>query len=130
MNFVEGTRKQLEDRLAEIQPILDEGEQIKALLQTMDDVAAGSFYPGDTRKRMSLESRNYQVLSFVHNHEPARNRDLVRALNLTSGRITQLLGKLEADGLVERTGRELRLTSAGRRSIFEAEKPKGVRFDD
>ena len=115
---MEETRKRLEDRLDEIQSILDEGEQIKALLKTMDDVDTGPVPHGEG-ERMSVESRNLQIIEFLRDHDGARNRDLAHALGLTSGRIAQLLKVLVSEGLVERTDGRLSLTDAGMASMFD-----------
>lgn len=112
------TRKRLEDRLVEIQPILDEGEQIKALLKTMDDVDAGPVPHGEG-ERMSVASRNLQILEFIRVHDGARNRDLAEALDLTPGRIAQLLKVLMADGRVARTNGKLLLTDDGVASMID-----------
>lgn len=116
---MEDTRIRLEARLDEIQAILDEGEQIKALLRTMDEVSAGPVAHGETEERMSVEARNLQILEYLRDNEGVRNRDLAEALQLTSGRIAQLLKDLLADGLVERTDGTLSLTGAGMASMFD-----------
>lgn len=87
---------------------------------------AGARYVDDVRER--LEPAGLQVasdryaLSLLHLRGQLRPTDLVLALRLTSGGVSQLLDRLEERGLVERMSR----VSRDQRSVLVTPTPEGL----
>lgn len=115
MEVIDIARKDLEARLLELKPYIDEAERIERLLRTMTEA---DLYDREgryrERHRVRSEARRLQILSLLRDgKEPIRGKDLAKDLGVTAGRVSQLLGKLEADGHVTREPGGVRITGSG-----------------
>ena len=115
MELIENMREQLETRLRQLQPALDEATQIKKLLD------AGQCIGGQTPRQMLRARTDFlprlgelHLLALLR-HKPARVKDLAEALQVTPGRVVQLVNALEAEGTAKRIDGGVEITSAGLR---------------
>ena len=101
MSFIEEEIKRVEDRLAEIQPVLDEAEQLRAVLENLMRVASeaerdGSEGASSGRKNLSKAKRIEQISGYLDRHEGASRVEIARTFGLTPGRVSQLMPEVEA----------------------------------
>jgi hypothetical protein len=104
-------RKQLEARLAELQPMVDEYEELSAMLAAIDRTT-GQTSPAATKARKPLAVRRAEILEYIERSPGCRVADIARWQGITGARATQIISGLEQMGAVDKTTDGLRLGSA------------------
>jgi hypothetical protein len=114
---IDKARQDLEARLLELRPYVEEEARIRRLLAAMDDVEldeSGSY----DRPRVSGAARRLQILALLNDRGgPMRVKDLAEALLISSGRVSQLTATLVEQGLVNRTSSGIEITSTGKEEL-------------
>jgi hypothetical protein len=113
MTLIDETRERLEARLQELQPCVDEAEQIRALLKTMDGSPAEGHADDRPMRHLPAKVRKLQVLGILRENGIVRVKELAEALQVTSGRAVQLVNELEAEGTARRIEGGVEITADG-----------------
>lgn len=114
MDAIDKARKDLEERLFELKPYLEEAARIRQLLRVMEDAKTEGVSGSVDRPRVSGEARRLQILTLLRDSDgPIRVGELADRLAVTSGRVSQLASRLEKAGLVTRSSKGVAITSAG-----------------
>jgi DNA-binding transcriptional ArsR family regulator len=114
IDVIAKARKDLENRLLELGPVLEEAARIRQLLRVMEDAETEGVSGSVDRPRISGEARRLQILTLLRDGDgPLRVGALADRLAVTPGRVSQLVGKLEKAGLVTRNSKGVEITSAG-----------------
>ncbi len=118
MDAIEKARSQLTRRLEELRPFVDEARRIERLLASMDTVIQDRPSPSPdsvtgAARRLPAASRKLHILALLRDQDKLRIRDLAEALDVTPGRVVQLVDDLEAEGTAQRVKGGVKITSAG-----------------
>jgi predicted transcriptional regulator len=106
MGVTEDARRMLETRLAELQPYLDEAEEIAEMLRTLDRRRQ------PRKKRVPMTERRDVILRLVADRPGMRVGELAGELGVSVPRAVQLVNELEQRGDLRRTGDGLMLGKA------------------
>ena len=92
--------KRVEQRLAELQPALDEADQLRAVLDNLIKLKRApdpATLAQDEGKRPYLrrEERIEQIRRHRAHQPHATNKDIAKALNVTPARVSQLLSEID-----------------------------------
>ncbi len=105
MALIDETILTFEQRLKELQPYLDEAEELqRAIAQLKGEKPETQKFEG----RRTTEFRKRQILDLL-GEQPMRVTDLASELDLTVSRIVQIVNELEAENRVERSPEGLRV---------------------
>jgi MarR family len=118
MDSIEEARVRLTERLEELRPFVDEARRIEQLLASMDTLAEERHSPSPdsvtgAAKRLPAESRKLHILALLRDRGELRVKELAEALEVTPGRVVQLVDDLEAAGTARRVEGGVEITSAG-----------------
>jgi DNA-binding MarR family transcriptional regulator len=100
--FVE-TRAKVEARLKELEPCLQEAEELRRVLAAMDR-AEEQKVPSP---RLAFAQRREQVIGFLRAEPGARIADIARVLGVTHARAGQIVKRLVEEGEIRKDGHRL-----------------------
>jgi DNA-binding MarR family transcriptional regulator len=92
-------RAKLKARLQELQPAVDEYDEIKGMLAAFE---SGAQSQTKSRRRVPLPERENQVVTLVKENPGITAKELAGRLGVSSARIVQVVNELEKKGRVER----------------------------
>lgn len=111
--MIEQTREKLQHRLEELQHCLDEAAEIRALLKAMDALQADGTAGPRQPLHLPAKTRKLQLLGVLRDRQIHRIKELAEALQVTPGRVVQLVNELEEGGTAKRVEGGVEITPDG-----------------
>jgi hypothetical protein len=111
MAVIDDTRRDLEARLEELQPYLDEAAQIRRHLKAWEALEDGG--GGAQVRHLPVKTRKLQLLSVLRDRSVWRVKEIAEALDVTPGRVVQLVNELEEDETARRVEGGVEITPIG-----------------
>ena len=100
MAVTDDARQLLKDRLAELEPLVEEYERIERMVAALDGHAPPT---RAAMARRTTAERKAEILEIIRDSPGIRVKDVAARIGLTVPRVVQLVNALESDGSVERT---------------------------